>query len=1543
MAILKRAKTSYASQEIEALNIPTGWEEINLDRIKIASISKGKNENFGGFDIKEAIDKNPDFLFVKVFAIKEDEVNDYFGKEELIKSAHTFIGVPVFTNHQNKDVEKAKGKVVHAWYDEKKGGVYIISAVDKIAYPQLARSIEQNYTTGTSMGTAIEFSICSICHKKAAVEEEYCQCIKNRKNRIVNCEVECAYHSSPSNPQDECPICKCKKGESKKLKHADQKVFEYNYGLKFIEDSFVVNPACHECSVEEIIRPEKYLKKVASIIASYKEISEIPASSCRISAREYMEKTAGKTEIGMLHNIMDTMEKVAKSMFAQKQNVSLDYVSTLIKIAADLQGLIDELTDMGYIQLPSPASLETSTLPETNKEIPPKTIEVKPPAPVITNTPSSSIEDVPNIGSVIGPRLSEISSKIKTAEQVEEKKKEFLELVGNLINKVNEINKEIKMSSSNQEKTASDTSVITEKQLSEKQTDKKIEVVTEKQLDGKIPSDVSTKPANRAGTDIDVITEKQLEAVKTGWVIRWADAPDVITEKQWTETSREIASELSVDQTTVTTEKQLADFLSKHKYNEPGVTTEKQLYGNEKEVVKAAMNILAESIANYGKTASEIVSAVGTINDNPKNYDKAAYLTLVNALPKKKASIENDSKRFGYFSKLSSVNAPAISSIDAVIASSAKNLGYFSADDLFTAMKTVVASKVGLKNVEAIAKDKMDTKNDVVHSDKSSRFASALEEINKSEDGEYLVYLAQSDVKADSKDRVAYLSAIKAATSKQINEKVGSAVEIIVTNVDIDDNKIVVTAKEPKSLTASEKEAFEKLGGSEFKNIKTSQYDRDYRDLEKNIDPSDLDSGSNIDVDIERDEVDQDVVDALFGDDDYDDETKLFDGYEDVVEELGYKVPHSRPKAGDMPTQADYDSKPIRGGKITPELNPADWPADSGDFDGTSLISGRGKEKMMTGPAEQNTELDEGGTSPVIASSKKKVKTAQLFGGEMGGQGGASQAPGAAAALPSGGPADANAPLESLTGSAPAEDVSDDMGDPESDKILPPGTLCPMCGSKDVDVVKGEGRCNNCKSEMVFELSIKVKKAPGLLGDKDSKEEVGGEEEGGNKIPENLPMPAPAAAAAPAGGAAPAPMAAAAKSEKEIKLSWNNLEIEKVDKFSSLVPLNKEVLATLKKNKIKLGSISPITGSDNTLLLGNGKHVCLDTGIPYTVGFKQDKAKKVYAQFTWNPEYAIPCESCKQAKEAFVKDLDTFGMKEADFDMLEMKEKGKVILAMKDKGLLQVIKQASRITSELANAKNVIASFDKNTFPIETCRRKLAARFGMNAVALSGPCEGQAIYDCVCKGLKNAGVYSTSMAEKVASVWMDKTASSECIEQSILSGFDLRQAGVICSGLKAKYAQIDDVAAEEIGADMPEDDNTPPTGPEGMPTPKVDEIPESGEMVTISIPKDLAEELDKALDIQLGENPEEEEHHQEEGAELPVEGEVAPEGEEIPASPEEAVAEEAPVGLESEVGSEVTPEGGELPPVDETKPFQDLMELHFKALQKLPKAMKMEK
>lgn len=165
--LLKRAQYTAEVNDVQMIYAPTGSnlgvftdQHLEIDQsvfeqIKIASQKTSDVDKTSHFDLEAEIREHTDSLFVKCFAIKADETNDngdYFSKAELKKAVATFVGVPVFTNHQNTDVNQARGKVIHSWWDDSKNGIMVIMRVDAVAYPQLARGMKEKYVVGTSMG-----------------------------------------------------------------------------------------------------------------------------------------------------------------------------------------------------------------------------------------------------------------------------------------------------------------------------------------------------------------------------------------------------------------------------------------------------------------------------------------------------------------------------------------------------------------------------------------------------------------------------------------------------------------------------------------------------------------------------------------------------------------------------------------------------------------------------------------------------------------------------------------------------------------------------------------------------------------------------------------------------------------------------------------------------------------------------------------------------------------------------------------------------------------------------------------------------------------------------------------------------------------------------------------------------------------------------------------------------------------------------------------------------------------------------------------------
>jgi len=237
----------------------------------------------------------------------------------------------------------------------------------------------------------VEYSECSICGNEAAKEENYCVHIKEHKTRKFN----------------------------------GKDVYEKNHGLKFIELSFVVDPACSTCFIQEIYDIDDLREKVA-------QVKEFTSHFKKIAS-----KTAGKEEINKLNQAEDLIQEVAKIMLDQKAQLELTYVTDLVEALAKLQETKDELIDMGYETLENSAKTdignETSEIPET-KNIAPEQGQ----NPEEQNIDYENIGAVPagEVGSVTMP--TPLASAIKTKIMKQAKKNNLSKMFKNqLIKKLN--------------------------------------------------------------------------------------------------------------------------------------------------------------------------------------------------------------------------------------------------------------------------------------------------------------------------------------------------------------------------------------------------------------------------------------------------------------------------------------------------------------------------------------------------------------------------------------------------------------------------------------------------------------------------------------------------------------------------------------------------------------------------------------------------------------------------------------------------------------------------------------------------------------------------------------------------------------------------------------------------------------------------------------------------------------------------------------------------------------------------------------------------
>jgi len=180
---------------------------------------------------------------------------------------------------------------------------------------------------------SVEYSVCNICSNRAERTEDYCTHIRNRKGRKFSGKVRDVIS-----------------GEVKEFH--DEPVFEYNYGIKFIELSAVVDPACPSCHIQGIIPNESYLSKVACL-----------ENELRMVKTAAMQKEAGQEEINQINQVLETLENIAINLIQNREQVEVEFASDLVEILSNLQTWLDELVGAGYgnVQSSVPGTAEAPT------------------------------------------------------------------------------------------------------------------------------------------------------------------------------------------------------------------------------------------------------------------------------------------------------------------------------------------------------------------------------------------------------------------------------------------------------------------------------------------------------------------------------------------------------------------------------------------------------------------------------------------------------------------------------------------------------------------------------------------------------------------------------------------------------------------------------------------------------------------------------------------------------------------------------------------------------------------------------------------------------------------------------------------------------------------------------------------------------------------------------------------------------------------------------------------------------------------------------
>lgn len=100
---------------------------------------------------------------------------DYFPKKANQDYHHTFLTANYYHNHDNKDKDKAYGRVVAAAHNGRMGRVELIVGLDNEKAADDIDELDKKGEFPVSMSARVPFDICSICGNKAKSRKEYCK------------------------------------------------------------------------------------------------------------------------------------------------------------------------------------------------------------------------------------------------------------------------------------------------------------------------------------------------------------------------------------------------------------------------------------------------------------------------------------------------------------------------------------------------------------------------------------------------------------------------------------------------------------------------------------------------------------------------------------------------------------------------------------------------------------------------------------------------------------------------------------------------------------------------------------------------------------------------------------------------------------------------------------------------------------------------------------------------------------------------------------------------------------------------------------------------------------------------------------------------------------------------------------------------------------------------------------------------------------------------------------------------------------------------
>jgi len=246
-----------------------------------------------------------------------------------------------------------------------------------------------------------------------------------------------------------------------------------------------------------------------------------------------------------------------------------------------------------------------------------------------------------------------------------------------------------------------------------------------------------------------------------------------------------------------------------------------------------------------------------------------------------------------------------------------------------------------------------------------------------------------------------------------------------------------------------------------------------------------------------------------------------------LLQQSGYTVDPNTFALNDVTVSADGFVSASVTSRFTKSFDADGMQEMSSEVEGTANAEEPENLGPVGQPVENEPETIETDAARQMRASKRK-QILERLAQAMPGMTMAPAAPaGAAPAMPTApGLSDAGIGALSMADEQPDAADTDTDSISEPGKKMPVGSICPACGSKNVDLADGKGHCNDCETDMEIKYQITINPSSDTKNDETTTPDSGTEEGaplGGETGLGAATAPAPEAPAAPAGGGAPAP------------------------------------------------------------------------------------------------------------------------------------------------------------------------------------------------------------------------------------------------------------------------------------------------------------------------------------------------------------------------------------------------------------------------------------